>query len=373
MDLAGGVFWVVLPYAAIAMGADSFELGILGALRGGAYISALAIAAHLTDRINRKTLLALATTGMVIMFLATAAASTLWQLCVTSALWTASLAFFWPSVMAWLGDTHSKEELAPATGAFDLSWSTGAMIGGFLAGWLFLIWSPLPFLLSCIPAALACAVMLLAPRGQGHPKQVERSESRPGDKRELVSVWLGNISGFCLIGLMSCVFPKFGVGIGVNAFIFGVLMAVAGLGRTAIFLLGIRWGRIMHLARLSIIVQIIAAITIMTVCRVTSHIWLALVFMILGVNIGVTYYRGLYKSLEGEGSRGMKSALHEATLFIGVLLGSFVGGYLAKAWDQRAPYVVFGGFALILVLAQIALVASVHRAHKNAKQHCSLR
>jgi len=365
MDFANGMFFVVLPYLGLAFGADSMGLGILAAMRCVTYVLVCPPASMLSDRANRKVLLGCSTAGICLAFTGTALTSQFWQLCALAVFWALAISPMWPSLFSWLGDSHSTEQLGAATGAVNLSWSIGGMLGGLVSGWLFRLARPLPFLCAIVPAVLACTLMLRSRCGHVRPKQVKRAQAVVGAKRELASVWLSNVAVCSLFGLMSSVFPKLGTRLGVDVAVFGLLMAGLALGRSVVFLLGLRWSRCLHDWRLAMSAQILAGLMVASVATAQSRIWLALVFLAVGLAFGVNYYRGLYKSLEGAGSRGLKSGLHEATLLVGILLGSLGGGWLAKNFGLRAPYVPAGILVAVLLLAQAALLVSSGAARRR--------
>ena len=362
MDFAGGMFFVALPYLALSFGADSMELGVLTALRGAAYILACIPASLLSDRLNRKVLIGLSTCGVVLAFAGVGCSRSLWHLQAMTVFWAFAISPFWPSTFAWLGDSHSREHLGPASGAVNLSWSLGGMLGGMLSGWLFGLVPRAPFFCAAIPAVLACAVMLRSPCAHTRPVKVAPGPKAPGSRRELLAVWLGATAVCSLLGLMSGVFPKLGTELGVTAGVFGLFMAGSGLGRSVVFSLGLRWSRRLHGWGWAAVTQVLAGGMVASVARASSHLWLALVFVSLGLALGVNYFRGLYKSLEHAGSRGLKSGLHEAALLGGILLGSLGGGAAAKQWGLRAPYAPAGIWVLTLVALQAVLLASARTA-----------
>ena len=362
MDFAGAMFFVALPYLALSFGADSMQLGVLTALRGAAYILACLPASLLSDRLNRKVLIGLSASGVILAFGGVGCSRNLWQLQAMVVFWALAISPFWPSVFAWLGDSHSPEHLGPATGAVNLSWSVGGMLGGAFAGWLFGHVARAPFFCAAIPAALACATMLRSPCTHTRPEKAASGPRPPGLRRELVTAWLGATAVCSLLGLMSGVFPKLGTELGVTAGVFGLFMAGMGLGRSVVFSLGLRWSRRLHGWGLAAATQVVAGAMVASVARASSHLWLALVFASLGVALAVNYFRGLYKSLEHAGSRGLKSGLHEAALLGGILLGSLGGGAAAKQWGLRAPYAPAGIWVLTLVALQAVLLASARAA-----------
>lgn len=368
MDFSSGVFLVAIPYFAMEFGAMSLALGVLAAIRSLTYILGCLSATFLSDRFNRRTLIMVSTLAIAVVLASAAAAAGLWHLYLITVLWAISLSLYWPSIFAWLGDSHRPDELAPATCAVNLSWSIGMLTGGLIAGWLFQVAHALPFLVAGVFPLFAAAAMARAPQKHAKPNRHAREPATPGVKRGLLAAWLGNVSICCLLGLMSGVFPKLGSEIGVTSTTFGVFICLMGVGRSLLFLLGFRWSRWLRDWRLTVLAQILAAGMVATVSRTNSHVWLGLVFVTLGLSFGATYYRGLYTSLEGAASRGMKSGMHEAALLAGILLGSLGGGSVAHFWGLRQPYFPMACFTVLLVTVQMGLIASARKAAAKAPQ-----
>jgi len=358
MDVAGGMFLVALPYMALSLGASSFDLGVLGAARGVPYVLACMSVAFFADRFSRRGLVIVSSVGLGSMLVGIAVSQSLWQLYLATIFFALSLSLYWPPFFAWLGDTHATRDLAPATAAVNVSWSLGVMLGGVLGGALFQVRPSLPFLVAVAAIALSCGMVLAVPGTRTQSEAAVRRTREPGTRRCLAAVWLGNVSAFMLSGLMMSVFPKLGEQLGVTATLFGVFVAGQSLGRTGIFMLGIRWGTRLHGWPLAVGMQLVAGGMVLSVSRAESHVWLALVFLIMGLNGGINYYRGLYTSLKAGGGRGFRSAMNEASLMGGMLVGSFGGGIVADVWHVRAPYLLMAGLTVLLAAAQIILIAS---------------
>jgi predicted MFS family arabinose efflux permease len=353
------MYVVALPYLALDFGADSMELGLLSALRGGAYVLATLPAALLVDRVSRRGLILMSTGAVALVYVATAGAGSLWHLWVGTAIWAVGLSPYWPSLFSWLGDSHAGEHLGAATGVVNLSWSSGNILGGLLGGWLFGLYRPSPFVVAVIPVAAACAALVLSPAVDQRAAPEAGRERARGTRRGLAAVWLGNVSVCAVLGLTLGVFPKLGETLGIHAGLFGVLVAGLGLGRTLMFLVGFRYSAAARSAWLGLGAQLVAGGAVASIVFAHSFWHLMAVFVSAGSALGLNYYRGLYKSLEHAGSRGLKSGLHEATLLSGVLFGSLGGGAMAKHWGLRAPYVPLALGIVCLVAVQAVLLASV--------------
>jgi len=356
MDFGGGMYVVALPYLAMSLGAESLQLGIIGAARSVTYMASCVLAALLADRFSRRDIVWASVTVMVGVLLLTVATTSLWHLFAVVLLWGFVLSFFWPSVLSWAADAHRPAELGRATSAINMGWSLGYMVSGAIAGWLFRISSALPILLAALPTLIAGAVLFNVPHHRPRrPAQAQVSAPPPGATFRLLAGWLGNASVCCMFGLAGGVFPRFGTQIGVGVVWFGVLTAIAGLTRTAVFafgFLGASWPRSWQVSAFS---QLVAAVLVAALGLASGPGWVVPVFVALGASVGAAFCTSLYTSLEGARARGMKSALHEATLVAGILIGTVGGGGIAHVWGLRAPYVPIALLSCLLVAAQVAL------------------
>jgi len=355
-DFGTAMYVVALPYLAMELGASSLGLGVIGAARGTSYLAGCLVAAFLADRMSRARLTGISCMLVVAAYALSSRAATLGQLTGAVAFWAGVLALFWPALFAWTADVHGAAKLGRATGAANMGWSLGYMFGGAAGGCLYRVSALAPVLLAAVPVLGA----YLSLRGVSE-RRAERVR-RPRDGRRgggntagLLAGWIGNGSMCCLFGLMSGVFPKFGLEIGVGAAVFGLMMALAGLLRTGVFLasfFGSVWPRDW---RVSVAGQLLAAALVGGVSLAGSP-WVPFVaFAGVGLGVGLAFQASLHRSLEGEHARGMKSGLHEAALMGGVLLGTFGGGGVAEAWGLRAPYVPAAGLACLLAAVQVVL------------------
>ena len=374
MDTANFTYIVCLPYLAMRFDADSLQLGCLASVRNVAYIAACLTLGRLADRLDRRVLMGVGALVAVMVYVVTAyvpvmdarplvlgISAPMWTLYLSTAVWSLGLSLWWPSLFAWAGDSHHADHLARSTGAINLSWSVGCMVGAPLAGLLYSLNPSAPFALACLPALIAAAILVFSRQEHGQPRPSAKVDLPPGSRRELAAAWLGNLSACCLLGLMLSVFPKLGKTIGVTPVVFGVLGFALGTGRTAVFAAAIWNSRGMNRWIFSTVTLLVAAGMTATVRVAESHLWLGAVFACLGVAMGSAYFRGLYSSLQHEGSRAKKAGAHEAALVTGLLIGSLGGGWMADRWGLRAPYVPVAVFVAIVAAVQAILVLSSRR------------
>ena len=366
MDFATGVFFVALPFLVMSLSGTSMDLGLVGSLRGGGYVVACAIVASLCDRYDRRILIGLAGIALTVTYLLLAGSFRLWHVYACSLAWAFAIAPYWPSMFSWIGDSHDPQQLGTATGAVNMSWSLGNLFGGMLGGWLFTRGPAWPFAIALAPTILACVVMVRSPCP--HRTSTARSGGvpQPGDKRILASAWLGTVSVCAMLGLIGGVFPELGKTMGIGPALFGLLVGGEALGRTAMFIVAFRWSRWIRDWRVGVGAQAAVAIAVATISPATATPWIAAVFLVAGVAMGICYYRGLYHTLEAPGARGRRAGIFEACVLGGVLLGTLGGGWAADTWGLRTPYVPMGCAAAVLALLQVVLVASAGKSRRRA-------
>lgn len=364
MDFALGMYMVAIPFLSMSLGAESRVLGYLGATRGLSYgLSCLVVGFLLLDRFRRLTLITVGCAATILMSWATGMSGQLWHLFAVAVFWGMAVSFFWPALFGWLGGDHESDStLGSAVGAVNLSWSVGIMIGGFIGGILYGLGPWVPFVAAALPVALAYLILLFTPAEVSEKKEGDAAgETWSGSGAELAAAWLSCLSMACLGGMMMGVFPRLGKDIGIGASKFGLLVATAGMGRTVMFALGMWKSNIVRDWRFSGIVQLAAAGMVATLCRAESYWWIACVYVVLGISFASTYYRSLYASLEGAGSKGMRSSVHEAVLFAGILIGSVGGGEIAERWALRSPYVPIACLVVLFGIVQLVLVGAARR------------
>ena len=114
-----------------------FSLGVLGAIAAGTYAFTCLGSGHLIDRLGyRKTITGSCLWLLAVFFLFSLVRSPyqMFLLVVAGSLGTA---FFWPSMMRWVGEEERGEELRVRIGNFNLALMAGVMVGPVIGGVIF--------------------------------------------------------------------------------------------------------------------------------------------------------------------------------------------------------------------------------------------
>jgi MFS family permease len=341
-DFGFGILLTAVPYLAISLGGTVLGLGILGASRAVVYALACPFVGALSDLAGRKTMALVSCVSVICGNLLLSQSTRLWHAFAGFMIIGVSLAFFWPLVLAWVGDVHSSRQLPRTTAVFNICWSSGMMIGTLVGGALFSLATFAPFVCAAGAALLAFAALSTLP--DPVKKSVDASKATHKIKRPfhptLIVAWINNFAVCFGLGVLQNVFPKQAHGFGLGAAVFGWLLFAMGLGRTAVFL-GATFSSSMFPRRLVICVGLTLAILSLLVSMQSRNTAVLLVaFTINGLALGVTYYFSYLQSVVGVERRGKKTGMHEATLVGGIMMGSLLGGISAKAIGPEFPYLM---------------------------------
>lgn len=404
-DVCASLVLVATVFLGTALGATPVEIGFIGGAYGIVYCFAPVILGYLSDKMSRKAALGIAFTGFagVNLFNALLATTPLALVLSNGALGLFA-GLIWPNVEAYLseraGDRHVE-----VIGNFCVWWSSGFMLGPYLAGLLYALHPRAGFL---VVIGLATGALLLTSRGvpargktgqvdQGHFNQDTPSSRDPPGARDpaleqlpvsldpaanqtlnspgiqnpradwtrdpkilplfMVVATLGFAFGKQLIVAL---FPNYAVlpaGLGWSEPQVGTVLFLMGLGRTLAFV-WIRWRGVRDFPRLVLVTTFLFAGALVLVALVTNIVALGLVLLGAGTCIGFLYAGGLHLTLRAATHHpGRYTGLFEGTIGVGSVIAPILGGFLAT-WHLSAPYVVMG----TLFLGLGALMGAASRA-----------
>jgi len=100
--------------------------------------------------------------------------------------------------------------------------------------------------------------------------------------------------------------------------------------------------------------QALAAVGLVVIARAEYAATLLLGLALLGQLVGYNYFSGLFYSTAGSSHerRALAAGLHEATLAMGMAIGTLLGGFLGTRVNQRMPYLMAALVVVVLMAVQ---------------------
>ena len=300
---------------------------------------------RLSDRLGRPRLVIGGAACLIPLFALMPASETPFQFGCLLAAWSFLIGAYWPPLQAWIGDLRPPGAVGAALGWFNIGWSTGVMVGSLVGGLLFEVAPAWPFRFSLTCCAAIVALVLLAPRPQGHAKDAGASaptagEPPPNNGRFLYLGWLANAVGFFLSGTLYSLFPKLAERL-VTDWPFWAWIAVTyAASRTFGFVLVIPLQQWLYRPRALLATYAVLNAAMVMVVFANSP-WVFFVAMALvGLCNAFSYSWSMLHSIEKQPRKGRTASYHESLLRCGDFAGAFLAGASAQVWGLRAPYVV---------------------------------
>jgi MFS family permease len=369
--LYDGSFYVVMTVVAlraIELQASPIQLGLLPVLSSGSYVVAALILGRLSDRWPRFTMARFGATVRAAAILGVIGANDPVALLCWMPILGASNGFFWPGLQSVLGALSAQDGLSRVLGSFNVSWSSGKMLGFFLGGFFLDRVGHAPVLVAAATVTFLIVLVLPlreVPHSHGHP-HAEDGELRihglapaTDSERERIAVWstwrqLGWAANFLLFGLGATLnfhYPKYldEHGLGGGA-IFGTFLGVVYLSQTLFFVLAGMWHRWPFRLAPLVMTQLGCAVGIAALLWLRSPVAIWAVAPLVGIGLGFAYASSIFYSLHGVSQRGHSTGIHEALLGSGSFLLPFLAGLLIDlSGSLSAPYILLVGALVSLI------------------------
>lgn len=365
MDGSFYLILTVIPLLAIQLHATPVQLGILPLLSSGVYIGSALFFGRLSDRVSRMAMARVGAWLRVLVSLALTRADSLGWIMAAMPLLGVANALFWPALQASIGEMRGRD-LGRDLGAFNVSWSTGKMLGFLLGGVLIARAGFEPALL--LSAGLTLLVGFLLPTARppvpADPDGSPRPEAAAPDRTALAAdppearkrdAWrgIGWAANFVLFGVgatLNYQYPKLLLAQGFTSRDFGVFLGGIYLFQTVSFYSLRRWtGWHFRLGPL-LGAQALALVSILLLGRLDTRALIWATAPGIGLGLGLSYSSSIYYSLFRQSGRGRNTGIHEALLGTGTFLLPLLGGIAAQASGALiAPYYLCGALLLAVM------------------------
>lgn len=284
-----------------------------------------------------------------------------------------SMALFWPTYEAWLGEREGEGDLLQRVMLFNLFWSIGMTLGPAFASYLYGETNPVrPFYLAGVSAILTLVAIWASRFAKLEPiRQEDAADSEgvevlfpspPVRKMYLHVARCANFASWFALGVVRRLTPKLSLEMGMRPAVYGNLMLTLGSVQTVTFLvLGTGYSTRWHYRLVPfLVVQLVMLLCFLGI-GFSGHIVLwVFAFGAIGVSVAFTYFSSLYYGLDRHVDKGNKSGWHEAILGGGILLGPFLGGISADSpLGVQSPYLLCAvAVAVVMVIEGFIFIFS---------------
>ena len=268
-----------------------------------------------------------------------------------------------PSLIAWLTEYRHGPALLQRLVCFCLAWNLGMICGYAIGGQLFDIWGPaLPMILAIGVLPLNFLLIFLSREDASitltsHEEVTDSEDATTTLAGAFVMLsWVANVGGTFCMSIVIFLLPDLAVEIGMTSGLQGNMLAFSRAVVIATYLMMYvsQWWHFRFVGALAS--QGLAIAGLLVLAKSDSQTDLFLGLSLLSILPGYNYFASLYYSAAGSTAerRGTWCGIHEATLGLGLTLGSILGGWIGTYAGVRVSFVLAA-----LVIAGLAAVQVV--------------
>ncbi len=375
MALGLSVLWTAIPFIVRNIGGTEEHVGYALAANMLGYLVCLLFAAaklgHLNPLGTTRAAAGAMFLGTFVMLAVVYCAISGDQIGRPGLIWTViaagtvaggAMSLFWPYLMAWVSADYEGAVLNRRLGTYNGMWSSAAILGPMIGGAIVETSTSGPVAVSVSCLAICFVLLYLAHDGSAGTAASSRSINTPQthyDRRLLPRLkWMARISLFCCWLWFSVARTQFALrftDMGFSETQFGVLLTTFGICN---FLMLTGAGRVgfWHFKPVLLFgVQPALVVSVLLLIYGRTLWAFAPSFVILGCAFGFSFSSHMYYGACGNKKRSKQMAIHEATISIGVVVGSGSGGYLAGHYGVCQPY----WFAVIILALGLTAQAAI--------------
>ncbi|MFC1716554.1 MFS transporter [Candidatus Poribacteria bacterium] len=371
MDMGTGSIMLGVTFFASSLGASPLAIGLTASAYRLLYVIFCQVFGRLSDRVSRKRLTQIACLSFAILQLFVPFSRRLYQLVVLFPLTGIVLAALWPAMEAWVAERKDGRTLVRRVSIFNLSWTGGLMmgyVGGGYIGYVGGVQARALFYFASVAALFATAIITAQPYfGNGNRKEENRDPEAESCKQQppehqlatryLYLSWAANCVTYLTLSIIRYMLPKFirqqagelGITLRMAPLRSGLMMLCQVAAQFVMFFILGRTEKWHYKLAPLLVFQVLASFGFLLIWRSNSpRFWIA-GLIIIGTNVGMTYFSSIYYSLCGDIDLGGKSGWHESILHSGTVIGPSIGGALASYAGLKSPY-LFCAAAIIVGL-----------------------
>lgn len=347
--------------------AGLMNMGILGGSAAVGWAVTAFVAGTLSDHIGRRLLMLSA----IILSLVSTIGCAVWldnRILLVAAYGLSGVAgaMFYAPLIAWLGEGESgiaagRRRATRTLMFFCFAWNLGVVTGQLIGGFTYEIDPRLPLYLAMALPFVNFALVLCLRSGPMREESNNTVEPIDEEERQLSEQfarmsWVGNLGAPFCIGILFYLLPDVMVSMGVSADAHGRLLACMRVLMLVTFTL-------MHISRfwhhrfgVLIWIRVLGVFGMLVIFTASTRGALVGGLCAVGLMVAFNYFATLYYSTAGsrEERRGRSSGMLEASIALGVAMGTFGGGLVGQV-HARAPYLLAAVVIVLLVVVEVRM------------------
>ena len=288
----------------------------------------------------------------------------IWSIIAAGVVAGASLALYWPYLMSWVSEDLEGADLNRRFGAYNCTWSGAAVVGPLIGGILVETGTPYPAVFAVVCLVICFVFLSMATGSSINTILFDDTVTRPvagcKDKAALIRFrWIARValfSSWACLGVIRSQFALLFTDMGYSEVWFGVLVMIFGLFNFIVLTAAGRFAFWHFKAALLPAVNVLLIVSLMLTIFGRSLGLFILSFIIMGCGFGFAYSSHLYYGACGTKKRSVQMIIHEATISIGIAVGSGAGGYIAKNIGRYQPYWFAMSLVTVGLVVQIILM-----------------
>ena len=378
-----GIWLVALPFIIKRLGGSDFDVGLCVGLGFGGYMTALLLSllgVITLERFSIKRVVQCGTAVITVIpalaYLTVSAAeqgylgnSAILILAGLATIQGLSAVMFWPRVMGWLSMGHEGRELNRWLGIFNVCWSFAGMVGPYIGGYLVEVNSTLPIITGiAISAASFVGVSFAGKPQKQQAPALNNGDQNNADATQLLLrqrfMWIGRIgllTSFICIGLVRTQLALlFKYNLGFSESNYGTAIMIMSAAVFVVFFAAARTHLWHYVLSILLASQMLLLLSMLLILKGVSLWVLFAATVLVGGGQAFLYASHLYYGISGAKNRQRRMMIHEATLCLGMLIGSLAGGYLGDNVGPYAPY----WFGFCAVAAGMAVQVGIWFLHR---------
>jgi MFS transporter, DHA1 family, solute carrier family 18 (vesicular amine transporter), member 1/2 len=370
-----GMLALVIPFEVDRLGGSAAVIGAAGGIFMGAYVLALLLFGSRVDPFDPRTLVLIGLVLMAGMILLMRVAPNLIVLLAANACYGMLAGLFWPPIMGWISSGHEGPSLNRRLSLFNISWSTGMIIGPPMGGYLYELAHTLPFY-ACLAYLSTAILVVTVIRSPVTDQSAEVTANANGDAPDVDAqrndvfrpmARIAHLLSYVTIGIFRYQVPSLALVLGISAARFGGVLMCLSLSMAATFYLLGRTQQWHYRLGTFFAAQIVLVLTVLAFLVVQRWWEMAACMLVGGACVGVVYSSDLFYGVSGGVRRARRMAIHELILSVGFVIGAFGGGFITDHIGLRTSYPICAGLLVTGMIVQAFVYAHRKSAQTAAK------